>query len=326
MFGRSNVFTFLAVIGAATSARYIPADDTSVGPDPTTLARQASLAAKSDLRSGSGIADFEHYVRADGQSKFELRTKATCTIRFDRGKYFLRMDYKIDADHRNCESRIMVFDGKTLIVNEMSKNIHPMGAWGMINDISPQGHMPIRYGFPFDPSRLYFFVFDSDASLSQKKLPVKVVMLPSKEIHLAYSLTDKVRCEADLLPQFGYNPARSAAWNSEVSKTDPVDEKTAEWAQSDGVWYVKSLDEREIYEGGRKTHTVFKYTEFSPNAQIPASQFELKALELKKGELIMDQRPDAPVRSYKYQENDTTTQKSLDGLAKQIEQMPIHAP
>jgi hypothetical protein len=114
-------------------------------------------------------------------------------------------------------------------------------------------------------------------------------------------------------------------WNLELSKTDPVDVVTAEWVRSDGVWYVKSLDKCDIYERGRKTHTVFKYTEFSPNAQIPASQFELKALEFKKGELIMDHRPDAPVRSYKYQENDTTTQKSLDGLAKQIEQMPVHS-
>jgi hypothetical protein len=64
------------------------------------------------------------------------------------------------------------------------------------------------------------------------------------------------------------------------------------------------------------------YSTFTPNAEVPAGKFNLDALELPENSRILDQRPNAPQRSYHYFRADKAEKKTED-LRDQVRTMPI---
>lgn len=111
--------------------------------------------------------------------------------------------------------------------------------------------------------------------------------------------TDRVHVRFECSRQLGFNISREQVFNA--GEKEPARDVRLEWKQSpNGLWYVRSLDEKEVLrdEGNKiwRTHDVMKYTEFEPNAKVDLKMFSEESLQLKPGSQIVDSRPGAKQR------------------------------
>jgi len=307
----------LGVLLSGTSAY---SEDKQTAPDPVELIRQASLAAKTNLRSGSGKAIFEKHVKMPNEREMKLVRKADCTILFDRDKYFVRLDFVVDESSKD-KTQIVVCDGKAIITNEISPLFHPNGAQGAIFPIRGGNIRSYSSDVPINPSKLQEAIMDADEAIKRFNIDIR--------LNKANGMIEGIFRAENIIQQFvagpaaGYNVERRTILNTNVSKTEPVTEFSAKWEQKDGVWYIRSLQETFKSEDGLNTRTLLEYTSFLPNVPVPAEQFHLNALKFAKGVRILDHRPGAPVRSYEYGLSRETDPSKLDTLVGQVESMPI---
>src|SRR5260370_34742459 len=183
------------------------------------LAREASRAAKTQLVSGEGTALFEFYRQLPGQAKPELLTKANCTIQFDQGKYNIHLEYTVDRQLVN-DSQTIVYDGKTIVTNDLGKRMRPHGMEGEIFSVNNPFAAPLSARFPFNPTRLPRHVMDVEEVIKRYGNKITMNSLPSGKIEASFENGEAIY-RFEVLPSNGYNIAQSSVFNKNISATVP---------------------------------------------------------------------------------------------------------
>ena len=292
------------------------ADD---GSSTMQLLKESHLAAKVNLKSGIGRGFLEIYRGKIGSKEWELVIKAKVQIRFNGGKYLISLDYETDKVSR-LDSRRIVFDGTTLVVNQFSNRIKPKGAEAQILPHHEREGAPSNAGFPFDPSNLPDEM--TDVTSLCEKYGDKVHFTSTKEGKslgaVTMSMGESYTFEAT--PSSGHHVT---SWQVALSNGQVHTKANAEWRRSGNVWYVQSITKETDFGESERYREVLKYDYFEPNASVGPESFWLDALELPTGARILDQRPGAEVPIYRTTSGNSTSQSQLDGILEEIKALAV---
>jgi len=283
------IFAFVCSASFAMSEQQLPQELTTI--------QEAYQASMANLHSGSGTGTYEIYVSSKGKGgKLQLAVKAKTKVIFDHNKFYVRLDYeKDDLNLIGLESRIIVHDGTAIVVNRMSKRIQPVHAEADIYEAKPSLPIMRRAGFDFNP-----------CELPRNVLPVDLLSKPD----FASGLVVKTDENKDIIGTFTYSPAphvhcsflasQKVGYNIVAYREYLSDQKDflfirrdANWDRKEGIWYVKSIDAQMFRLDGSSDRSVFRYTEFDPNPDVPKSQFSFEALQLPPQASLLDHRPNA---------------------------------
>lgn len=194
--------------------------------NPVDLIREASVAAKANLRSGSGKAVFERFVKMPGKTDLKLVRKADCTIHFEGDKYYIRLDFKVDKSSEDSVQYV-VCDGKVIITNELSPLFRPKGAQGAIFPVEGTNIRGYSADVPFNPTKLREAIIDVDEAIRRFK--------PDITSNKDTGIIEGTFSQGNIIQRFaaspasGYNPERRLVFNTEISMTEPVTEYVAKW-------------------------------------------------------------------------------------------------
>jgi hypothetical protein len=295
-----------------------PAGEDGANQDPVRLIDEAYLAARDNLRSGIGTGILEIHRQEPGSEQWELIVKARAKIHFSGRKYHIRLEHEKDKVF-NQEANVIIYDGTALVVNRISKLIRPKGAEAEILPVEEKDTSPTRAGFPFDPTKLPQVLLNVNTLVRKYNSSMK---LTSREGggYAGRCRTPILSIQFTALPEFGYNVGSVQLFLLEHNFLHQ--ELKATWNRSDNVWYVKSLFKQVNIVNGEKTRISFAYESFKPNADVPPEMFRFGALELPQDSRILDQRPEAEIRSYRNTPAKNSEDRQIEDLLEHVETLP----
>jgi hypothetical protein len=276
--------------------------------------QEAYKAAVDNLVSGSGTGTYEIYAARPGKgSRLELKVKAKTKIFFDHGKFHIRLDYDRDDFHR-LESRIIVYDGTAILVNRMSKHIRPSRSEGDVYDGKPHSAVMRLAGFDYNPCELPAEILRAD--LLSSKFSTNLTVTPDKNMNYsgAYDIPPVVRCSFLASHKDGYHITAYYESNTTHNNFQHVN-RQATWERKNNLWYVKSIDNTWLAVDGSGDRTVFRYTDFEPNAEVSSSLFKFNSLDLAPTARVIDRRPNAEERVLRQTQPSKIDAAKLDNLA-----------
>jgi hypothetical protein len=279
-----------------------------------TAIQEAYKAAVGNLVSGSGTGTYEIYAVPPGKgSKLELKVKAKTKVFFDHGKFHIRLDYDKD-DFQRLESRIIVYDGTAILVNRMSKYIHPARSEGDIYEAKPHPSVMRLAGFDYDPCELPSEILRADLLSSKFSTNLTITADANMNYTGAYDLTPVVRCSFLASHKDGYHIIAYYESNTNHNNFQHVN-RQATWERKNDLWYVKSIDNTWLAVDGSGDRTVFRYTDFEPNAEVSPSLFKFDSLDLAPKARLIDRRQNAEERVLRQSQPSSVDMAKLDTLA-----------
>ncbi len=287
--------------------------------------QEAYKAAVDNLVSGSGIGIYEVYAARPGkESKLELKAKAKAEISFDHGKFYIRLDYDKD-DFFRLDSRIIVYDGTAILVNRISKHIHPSHSEGDLYEGKPTGPVMRLAGFDYNPCELPAKMLRAD--LLSSKLSTDLMITPdaNKDYSGSYSIPPVVRCSFLAPRKAGYHIIAYYESNTNHNDFQHV-KRYATWERKNNLWYVKSIDNTWLSIDGSGERIVFQYTAFEPNAKVPSSLFKFNSLSLSPTARVIDRRPNADEPVLRQTQSSSTNMDKLDTLAESVKALSPSSP
>jgi hypothetical protein len=316
-----TVVFFVCATSLAFSDRELPRELTAI--------REAYEASMENLHSGSGTGIYECYASSNGKaSKLQLIQKAKVKVIFDHKKFYIRLDYEKDDIHR-LESRIIVYDGTAVLVNRTSKYIQPAHSEADIYEAKPNLPVMRQTGFDYNPSELPSNILPGEFFTNPKyTAAVTVKTEENKDISgtFSYSSAPHVHCSFLASQKAGHNIVAYAEFLSNHNNFLHVNCQ-AIWGRKTGVWYVKSIDTQCFHLDGVSERSLFQYTDFAPNPEVPKSQFSFDALKLPSQAALVDRRPNAEVFILKQSQSSSVDTAKLDTLADKVKSLaPSTAP
>lgn len=290
---------------------------------PFELMREAYLASKTSLVSGSGVGIYEQYTQKPGGTAKSLRIRADVKVWFDNNKYHIELLYKNNPTR--VRSTKIICDGEVLMKTE--EYIAPASKKSLTRTelfaADALRTSPDRAGFPFNPGKLPDAVFYIGKKLDRfaHEMNISVVGADGYVGRCPY---DKDRMEFDFSSRIGYNVSSSRIYNE--GQTRAVAESHAEWSRSDRIWFIKSI--RNFFHPSTSSaiEDALTYLHFQPNASVDNSLFRVSALQMTPNSAIIDRRPNAPHRMYRNQPLHGTTDSELDRMAEYIKSLPARDP
>jgi beta-lactamase regulating signal transducer with metallopeptidase domain len=281
----------------ATVAAASPAKSSELPSGRQALDRllESARAAREGIHSATGSAVFESWARFGDSKDPVLMTRGTMDVRYDRGKYRLKVEYAKKRGwvimlpqgvrRRNPSDAWNVFrnevgeivkltprlgegnpdnvvfvvdDGKSIESITYSSGIHPSGyRWAKHNKLY---QACVDFGLQtIDP---VFLVRDSgDVEAIVKNLgadAVHVVPLPNGAYRATFLVkgSPKIRVELDASPDVGLNVIAQRVYNEGQIQPAQIDELT--WKKIDGVWVVMRSS-REAWMRGSDTNNDPRY-------------------------------------------------------------------
>lgn len=262
------------------------------------LARQASRVFDERLRTAVGSGTFRQYEQAPGENQLTLRTEATLSAFYDRGRYHIRADFQkrlrsyrtheFGAEPRTGNRRIMddkpealfiVYDGAEATVVADSPRWLPDGYWRTVHkDVNSAASLQgIAWG---DVMRLGGELVDLNRLVENLTLQkMELVDLPAGGIQVRYAMRNppQVRAEIDISAEHGFHPIACRVYNP--GQHQPASETTADWRQLDGVWYVHRLSELRRRPNGTVVKRSFEFDRFTVNPDIQPWLFTGDSIE-----------------------------------------------
>jgi hypothetical protein len=272
---------------------------------------------------------YEVYVSSGGKgSKLQLVAKAKAKVVFDHKKFYIRLDYEKD-DINRLESRILVHDGTAIVVNRTSKYIQPSHSEGDIYEAKPSLPIMRKAGFDYNPCELPLNILPVELlSKPDYASGVSVKTDESKNIigTFSYSAAPYVHSSFLASQKVGYNITAYREYLSNQKDFLYV-RCDANWDRKKGVWYVESIDRQLFRLDGSSERSLFQYTDFDPNPEVPKSQFTFEALKLPPQSAIADRRPDAEEFVLRQSNSSKVDAAKLDNLVETIKTLtPASAP
>jgi len=284
--------------------------------EPGLLAKEAFLAAKTRLFSGTGTGRYEVY-RAEGGQEPVLSAEAGIAVHYSNGKCYIKLNYRDKAHFPS--SLTIISDGKTILSSRFSPLFRPIPAEGAMDDLEGDRKTLARAGFPFNPNYLYLqHYLDIKELLASKAVTVSFEKLPDEKGYKGTYTVGMVRVDFTFTSQSGYN-IDSVQKYSERSPL-PISAYKLQWAQTDGIWYVKRIEEIHNWLNGMRTRSILDYESFIVNPSIDEKWFSFSSLELPENARILDNRPGANPRAFL---NKTTSEAPTGALDEVLQQLDV---
>jgi hypothetical protein len=269
------------------------------------------------MESAIGTGTLEVFGRGTDEKEYGLRTQAKVDVQFHKDKYGLRFDYvtllevAIRTDENGKATKkfvegkpdalFVIDDGTSWTEVQFSSRIKPTGCSGSVHQCDlAQKKIPWR-----DLAQMSKCI-DPEAyvkNLGRDKLTV--LDLPSGIRRISGRMKDstKARFELDADPKAGFNITAQRVYY-EPNK-EPTHTKEIVWKNKAGIWYgeqIMQVAQIRNRDGtpGESRKEVFRYEEFSPNAEVKPAVFTLAATGIPRGAWVVDHRPGAPVRKLYY--------------------------
>ena len=298
--------------------------------DVLNLAREAALAARTGLDTGSSEGTYRQY---DGYGKLVKNVRFRAVFDGDKEHYDLALLPGDDGQPPHDHRRIVVRDGSETFLGRFSKHLRKTGGEGAVYDKTV-----LNSATKSLKDSIREMVGGLLPLEEMEEYEVDVKKLSGGHYLGTYEVTpeDNYGVTFEVAPDLAYNV---------VSRTNlggPTDKQSgqkffADWKKGGDRWYVSRVVE-EMYEEGAlvwRTETVL--TTFEPNVPISPDLFTLNALELPPGSRIHDLRPPEGPRladsgkpiQYTpkiYRLPDTEgkiEQQRADRLVEQVEAMPL---
>jgi len=270
--------------------------------------RQSSEKMESAIGSGT----LEVYGKEPDEKEYGLRTKAKVDVQFHQGKYSLRLHYetmlavsiRTDADGKQTKKFVedkpdalfVIDDGASWTEVLFSPRIRPTGCYGTIHqsDSAPP-KIPWRdlaqMGKCIDPETYV-------KNLGRDKLTVTDLPGGTRRISGWMKDSTKARFELDADPKAGFHITAERVYFE--PEKEPMHTRDIIWKNKEGIWYGEQITKIAHYRNrdGTPSETrkeVFKYEEFSPNADVKPAVFTLAATGIPRGAWLVDHRPGAPI-------------------------------
>jgi hypothetical protein len=290
-------------------------------PPSESLVREAFKAATDSVKSGQGTGKYLFHEQTGDE--LVLKEEATAKFWFKESKYNVELTFQTPSKH--LARKIIVCDGTSIMHSTFWRGIpHPTGAEGYLQMAEGDVHRPENDLFPWDVSCLPKQVLSVEAFLSQP--PHNVVWSQNgKIIRGSSEVNEVVVCEFAASEDFGFNVFEFVVRNK--GDKDPTQVVQADWKKVGDHWYIEKIVEKwDLRQNKRPLRQwTFQVATFTPNADVPAGKFNLDSLELPENSRILDQRPDAPERSYHYVRTEKVEAR-LEGLLEQVRRLPTRLP
>jgi outer membrane lipoprotein-sorting protein len=280
-----------------------------------TLAKAAYDAATKSLRSGSGRGTYTLYFGEGNNDEESLAFQADTMIKFKDGRYYIKLTYK--KHYSNDSVKIIIYDGKSILVNSFAPRFQPFGAEGQILN-APTNEIPHAADVSFNPARFPDCVLPLDPLIANG-IQLRFEALANGDYRGTY---DAAGCAADFLisKAHGYNAVSHRILSARSKR--PGDVFEAQWKKVDNVWVISKWKAKSYTNGKLLNMAVFEYADFKPNAKIEADAFTFKALEVPPGGRILDRRP-GHNGVFRAPEGDRTDLGELDGILEYVSSLPF---
>lgn len=295
--------------------------------DNLTVVQEAFKAAKDNLVSGSGKGSYKVYVSHPGNApKWDLKVEANAEVFFDRGKFHIRLNYEKDV-LTHLDFRVIVYDGTAVLVNRVSKLIHPARSEGDVYEVKPLSVSLRKAGFDYNPCEMPAEVLRADLLSSPKfASDLKITSVANRDLSGSFDSPPVVKCSFLASRNFGCNIVNYREVNTNHNDFQHVN-RHATWEREKNLWYVKSIDNIWLAVDNQGERTVFQYTNFNPNVEIDASLFKFTALTLSSTARIIDRRSNVEEHVLRQSQPATVDMAKLDTLTDAVKTLtPNSAP
>jgi hypothetical protein len=290
--------------------------------DLVRYAQEASGAAIQNLQSGKGTGVFEYFEQTKDQSALVLKSRARITANFDRGKYYVRLEYE-NKDGEKLVRRIIICDGSAVFSSCFWEKIqHPTGAEGYIHPAEGEIKRATAAKFPLDVSCLAKQILDVNTFFKNISPDLIAFEKRAKRYYGTYPVNKTVTGVLVLDPEANYNVVENTITNA--GERDPAQKWLASWKQLNNVWVITDYAEQLDLRPRGLPLMVWKvsFDKFEPNCTIDKKLFHLDSLELPKNSRLLDQRRNANERTYYYDSPKETDSAHLDTMVAQLQTLP----
>ncbi len=297
--------------------RAAKATDESASKEILRKLQEAYLASSAKLTSGKGSGKLEKQQLSEtGEWKLMVRAKAD--ILFEGGKYKIDLVYETD-NLLHQDSAKIVFDGKTLVVNRVSKNIHPKGAEAEVLPTTAQ-HSPNSAGFPFDPSRVGDWIFNADVLMPKYGNTARFSATPDGRWIGSFKDENEVLYRFEVAPELGWHVVLLEVFLKRNPR-EAYQRFRASWSLAGDTWYVSAFESEVNINEREKYRERFSYDSFEPSGPISPDAFRLSSLGIPSGARIIDQRPEVDVRVYRNSTKKETNPEKVNDLLEEIKSL-----
>jgi hypothetical protein len=243
---------------------------------PVGRVRLAAVHAKTDLKSGTGRGRVS--TKLHGKQVEVLAFQST----FSADKYAVTVHYpQPQKGHELIWMQTMITDGTLTFGTRVSERARPQGnvteVW---RDGKPLGGRPsglsIADIFPYDVTNLCQRAIH--VPLVMDKYDVKLVAADDTQVQMAYTIGKKTEVAFTAEAHSGFNVTQlSASVDGQVRQSYQIG-----WERSEGVWYVRRMQEKWLRQDKIKTdeqERTLEYDDFQPNVEIDETMFDLSRVE-----------------------------------------------
>ena len=249
------------------------------------VARQGYLERAAELHSARATGTWHAW-----DARGAVLVDAVFRISFDGSRGSLRMEFG-DVDNRRFDPatrRNVVWDDEVIVCTRYWDAIRPHGCESETFDSGHRGWMIATGGLAYQPDRLVMYMAPpspdayqivDEETLGPKHTKITVQRREGRDERQIVTLDTEV----------GDRPISIAAFSAGMDS--PVYEQYCDWAEENGVWYIRRFEWRNWDSSARGyERNVLEFTEFDPNPEVADSEVSLAALEMCDGSRVIDRR------------------------------------
>jgi hypothetical protein len=320
--------TCLVVLGGLPrSAHPAPPGNDGV-PHVLMLAKEAAIAARVNLRSGSAKGTFRMW----GPDR-QLTLVSSFEGAFEGPKDYLRLVHEPPDQNVPCEydKQILVCDGSDVFASMFSKRLKPLGVSASVSNKAEHGFFSPRLlgGFPCGIKMLAGGVFPLEAV---EKYAVTTEELPNGNWQCVCRSEQDSRTMFEIAPEQGHHCVLVESFQGDAL----TNRWTVDWQCDGDLWHATGGKNEWHMDGRHYESYEWQFDEFEANIPVPAERFTLDALELCGNARIIDLRLPEGVsltesgqptkfepKIYRVPDNESKTEEEqADRLIDQVKAMP----
>ncbi len=299
----------------AMTFRMVPA---AYGQEPLELTKAAHASAIDKLKSGEGRGYYREFDDNADTPSLEF----TFQLAFDDDKFRLELEYlRVRPTNQDFDRKIIVSDGSAAFVTRYSDRIHPAGCETSVYEPDRQ-RLASALSYPALNHRRFGLLSVDDLELFDPFSGTGEELDNGRFLYRLQKGRRETRME--VAPEYGYLVSLAGGATTSPRTSAFFRYK---WRKTNDIWNVEETTVERNYLDGKKRREVLKYEEFEPNVEVPPETFTMAALGMCENSRIIDRRPDAKTRIYRYDTEKAAkiTEEKLDGMLVQLNDLSAQA-
>ena len=291
-----------------------PGSEEAKASDKVERIRAAVRSAWDSIRSGRGRGVISGTLGPDSVPHRDARFE----LAFSGDKYYIRLDYRPVGGKPPMYSRVItVCDGSAVASAWFSTNAKPGGCEIRVFDrtyaaVATATHAAMT-NEPLKHPRLL-----AVGPILNDKLSVEGGA--DGLLHLTDHTTTCFEFLAD--PRQGFNIVMMRQQGKGDDGVLYETTRTGEWKEQGGVWFLRKLEELQREDGVVIGRGITAFEEFSPNVAVEDSEFTWQRFQACSDGIVLDDRTDAPARSYRLVPGPESEERRLNTIVEHVQSLP----